>query len=325
MKSLVRWSVVAGLLVMMAGQAHAVDKEGTAAVKWLNIDTNARQTAIGSAASAYTDLGAFAALTNQAAMVFVPDKAVGFTYMPYFADMTYFSGAAVYNMGDRGAVGISFVSLTSGDIPHTTSVAPTLALAQAANLGNFTVTGLAIGPSYARRLTDAFTVGASFKVVSEGTDGSTVDKTNTTFAFDAGTIYTTDFHNFRIGATFQNFGPDMRFLDESNIKQTLPTTFRIGFAGEPATLPVGSIMLSTEIWKLRETESVLNFGAEYWVNQYISGRIGFKAGYNEGDEGVSAGAGLRFDQGPYRVNIDYSYTDQDLLDTLHRISVGIGF
>jgi hypothetical protein len=191
---------------------------------------------------------------------------------------------------------------------------------------NFTVTGMAIGPSYARRLTDSFSVGGSVKFVSEGTSGTDTDRNVTTVAFDAGTIYTTDWHKFRIGATFQNFGPDMQFIVDSNAKQTLPTTFRIGFAGEPATLPVGSVMVSAEIWKLREYDSVLNFGIEYWLNDYVASRVGWKAGYSGSeDEGLSAGAGFRFAQGVYNINLDYAYTQFTLLDDLHRISIGISF
>jgi hypothetical protein len=228
-------------------------------------------------------------------------------------------------MGDNGAIGLGFHSLMSGDIPFTTSLDPTHQFATAGQ--NFSVTDLAIGPSYARRLTDTFTVGAGFKLISEGTSGATnADKTVKAIAFDAGTMYTTDFHKFRIGATFQNFGSDMKFIDNSNVKQTLPTTFRIGFAGEPATLPMGSIMLSAEIWKLREFDSVLNFGGEYWINNYIAGRVGWKAGYSgDQDEGISAGAGFKWDQGNYKVNVDYAFTQFDLLDDLHRISIGIGF
>ena len=85
-------------------------------------------------------------------------------------------------------------------------------------------------------------------------------------------------------------------------------------------------MLSAELWKLRQFESVLNLGAEWWINDYIAGRVGWKAGYSGGqDEGVSAGAGLRFDQGELTLNVDYAYTQHELLDDLHRVSVGVGF
>jgi hypothetical protein len=326
MKSFLRWSAIAGLLIAFAVPAHAVEKRGTAAAKFLTLDSNARIAGLASSASSYTDLGAFSALTNQAGMVFTQGHgAVGFSYTKYFADMTLFSGAVVWNLGDNGAIGIGIHSLLSGDIPFTTSIDPTH---QFATKGvNFTVTGLAIGPTYARRLTDSFSVGGAIKYVSEGTSGAVgADKTVSTFAFDAGTIYTTDWHKFRIGATFQNFGPDMKFIDNSNAKQALPTTFRIGFAAEPAALPVGSIMLSAEIWKLREFDSVLNFGVEYWVNDFVAGRVGWKAGYSGGeDEGVSAGAGFRFAQGDYNINLDYAYTQFDLLDDLHRISFGLSF
>ncbi len=325
MKSFLRWSVIAGLLLTFAVPVHAVEKRGTAAAKFLTLDSNARIAGLASSASSYTDLGAFAALTNQAGMVFVEGNgAVGVSYTKYFAEMTLFSAALVWSLGDNGAIGVGIQSLLSGDIPFTTATDPTHLFATAGK--NFTVTGMAIGPSYARRLTDSFSVGGSAKFVSEGTSGTTTDRNVTTFAFDAGTIYTTDWHKFRIGATFQNFGPDMQFILDSNAKQTLPTTFRIGFAGEPATLPVGSVMVSAEIWKLREFDSVLNFGIEYWLNDYVASRVGWKAGYSGSeDEGVSAGAGFRFAQGVYNITFDYAYTQFTLLDDLHRISVGLNF
>jgi len=325
MKSLLRWSVIAGLLLAFTVPVHAVEKRGSAAAKFLTLDSNARIAGLASSASSFTDLGAFAALTNQAGMVFVEGNgAVGVSYTKYFAEMTLFSAALVWNLGDNGAIGLGIQSLMSGDIPFTTSTDPTHLFDTAGK--NFTVTGMAIGPSYARRLTDSFSVGGSAKFVSEGTSGTATDRNVTTFAFDAGTIYTTDWHKFRIGATFQNFGPDMQFILDSNAKQTLPTTFRIGFAGEPATLPVGSVMLSAEIWKLREFDSVLNFGIEYWLNDYVASRVGWKAGYSGSeDEGVSAGAGFRFAQGVYNITFDYAYTQFTLLDDLHRISVGLNF
>jgi len=325
MKSFLRWSVIAGLLLAFAVPVHAVEKRGSAAAKFLTLDSNARIAGLASSASSFTDLGAFASLTNQAGMVFVEGNgAVGVSYTKYFAEMTLFSAALVWNLGDNGAIGLGIQSLMSGDIPFTTSTDPTHLFDTAGK--NFTVTGMAIGPSYARRLTDSFSVGGSAKFVSEGTSGTETDRNVTTFAFDAGTIYTTDWHKFRIGATFQNFGPDMQFIEDSNAKQTLPTTFRIGFAGEPAALPVGSVMVSAEIWKLREFDSVLNFGIEYWLNDYVASRVGWKAGYSGSeDEGVSAGAGFRFAQGVYNITFDYAYTQFTLLDDLHRISVGLNF
>ena len=325
MKSFLRWSVIAGLLLAFAVPVHAVEKRGTAAAKFLTLDSNARIAGLASSASSFTDLGAFAALTNQAGMVFIEGNgAVGVSYTKYFAEMTLFSAALVWSLGDNGAIGVGIQSLLSGDIPFTTATDPTHLFATAGK--NFTVTGMAIGPSYARRLTDSFSVGGSVKFVSEGTSGTETDRNVTTVAFDAGTIYTTDWHKFRIGATFQNFGPDMQFILDSNAKQTLPTTFRIGFAGEPATLPVGSIMVSAEIWKLREFDSVLNFGIEYWLNDYVASRVGWKAGYSGSeDEGLSAGAGFRFAQGVYNITFDYAYTQFTLLDDLHRISVGLNF
>ncbi len=327
MRVFVRWGVIAGLLLLMSAPVHAqVSKSGTAATKFLTLDSNARVAGVGSSATSYTDLGAFSVLTNQAGMVFVEGRgAVGVSYSQHFAEMTLFSAALVWNLGDNGAVGLGVHSLLSGDIPYTTSTDPTHQFDTAGQ--NFSVTDLAIGPSYARRLTDSFAVGGSLKFISEGTSGAGEDDyTSRAVAVDVGTLYTTDFRNFRIGASFQNFGPDMQFIEDSNARDQLPTTFRIGFAGEPAELPMGSVMLSAELWKLREFESVLNLGIEWWVNDYVAGRVGWKAGYSGGqDEGVSAGAGLRFSQGELSLNVDYAYTQYNLLDDLHRVSVGVGF
>ena len=327
MRVFVRWGVVAVLLMALTVPVQGqVSKGGTAAAKFLTQDTSARMAGVGSSATSYTDLGAFSALTNQATMVFVEGRgAVGISFTRYFAEMSMFSGGLVWNLGDNGAVGLGVHALFSGDIPYTTSGDPT---GQFANQGkNFNVSDIAIGPSYARRLTDSFAVGGSVKFISEGTSGAGEDDyTSRAVAVDVGTIYTTDFRNFRIGASFQNFGPDMQFIEESSARDQLPTTFRIGFAIEPAELPVGSVLTSAELWKLREFDSVLNLGIEWWVNDYIAGRVGWKAGYSGGqDEGLSAGAGLRFSQGELSLNVDYAYTQFELLDDLHRVSIGVGF
>ena len=146
MKVFVRWGVVTGLLMALSAPVHAqVSKGGTAATKFLTLDSSARVAGVASSATSYTDLGAFSSLTNHATMVFVEGRgAVGVSYTPYFAEMTLFSAGLVWNLGDNGAVGLSVHSLLSGDIPYTTSGDPTDQFATAGQ--NFSVSDLAIGP-----------------------------------------------------------------------------------------------------------------------------------------------------------------------------------
>jgi len=101
-----------------------------------------------------------------------------------------------------GTLGISATALTMKEMEITTEYLP-------GGTGQFFGAGsYAFGLSYSTRIIDRFSFGITAKYIYEyiwETHGST-------FAFDLGSVYITDFQNLRIGMRIANFGGGGRFI-----------------------------------------------------------------------------------------------------------------
>ena len=74
---------------------------------------------------------------------------------------------------------------------------------------NFSLNDIAIGLSYAKFMTDKFSVGANIYYVKEAVD--LYKYASKTIAFDIGTFYITGFNTLNLGMTIKNFGPELDF------------------------------------------------------------------------------------------------------------------
>ena len=63
-------------------------------------------------------------------------------------------------------------------------------------------------------------------------------------------------------------------------------------------------------------------GAELWIMDMVALRAGYKFNYDE--EGITAGAGLRFDMGGGRpIMINFAYVDYGVFDPVTRFSLNL--
>jgi hypothetical protein len=70
-------------------------------------------------------------------------------------------------------------------------------------------------------------------------------------------------------------------------------------------------------------EEKLQLGFEYGLFDMLFLRGGYKINYDT--QKFTAGAGMRYTIGARVFQVDYAYVDMDVLDSTHRISLGIGF
>ncbi|MBI4531521.1 MAG: PorV/PorQ family protein [Candidatus Latescibacteria bacterium] len=333
----IRMSIVAGLaLVLLFGGTVSADtrKVGGTSMNFLTIDVSARAMGMGSAFSAQTDVGANALFWNLGSMVFVKHAAATFTHTEWLADVRHEAFGIVTSNGER-AFGLSAVILRSPEMIRRTVIP-----ADPTNGDAFRFTDAAVGIAYAKRLTDVFSLGGQVKFLNE----SAGEFSASALALDIGAMYTTDVRGFRIGAVLRNFGNDLKYLpkdldeyesktgikadveEKKGLLWELPLTFRIGAALEPIDLEVGKLTTAVDIWKTPDQEAIYSLGAEYWLNDYIGVRGGWKAGYEKEDtEGVSYGGSIRFGQAGKEFAVDYALTDFDIFDAVHRVTVGVQF
>ena len=161
----------------------------------------------------------------------------------------------------------------------------------------FTASSMAIGVSYARSLTDRFSIGGTFKYIRETIFNSYA----TGVAFDVGTIFETPFAGIRLGASIANFGTKMRMDGEDlNVRVDiapnqegnnqsvvgrlttdefdLPLIMRIGISGEVVKTENYRLTLSADGINPNDNAQSANIGGEIGL---LSEKVRLRAGYRD--------------------------------------------
>jgi len=160
---------------------------GTSGAQFLQLPVGARSEAMGGAIVGLTD-DASAIFWNPAGIVKVNNVEAHFSYMNWFDLFDFNAASLVYNAGDVGVFGASMVLFTTEDMEITTEEKPN-------GTGQYFGAGdIALGISYAKYLTDRFSVGLTVKYINQ----TIWNETASGVAFDIGTQYRLDFQNLTI-------------------------------------------------------------------------------------------------------------------------------
>ncbi len=312
-------------------------KVGTVGLKFLDIGVGGRALAMGEAYTAVAN-DASAIFWNPAGVANIKsgDFFAGYTNWP--ADINLYSAAVVQKLG-FGHIGLSFNVLNTGLINRTTTYDPD---------GDFSGTAAyedwSAGLTYGRYLTDRFAFGATFKMLKE----TVADWEQTGWAVDIGTYYETGYKSLRIGMAILNFGPDLRFdiadvdgvpggipngyddngdgfvdNDTEEAAVPLPLTFRAGVAFEVLETASSRATVSAELMHPSDNEERYSFGGEYWFQDMLALRTGWKLNADEG--GFTAGAGFKLPLASLEASFDYAYNNLGKLSDVHRGSFSITF
>jgi hypothetical protein len=200
--------------------------------------------------------------------------------------------------------------------------------------------------SYARNLTNAFSVGGTWKYVQQ----KVWNESASGIAFDIGLLFITDFNNMRLGMSISNFGTDMQLdgkdllhrvdLDPdhqgnnetivSKLKTEswpLPLFFRAGVAYDLVNVEGRRFTVVADALRPSDNSETMNVGGEFALNEFFFLRGGYKSLFREDSyEGPTFGVGFLYNKGGgWSLSIDYAYTSYNLLQDVHIASVGIGF
>jgi hypothetical protein len=174
----------------------------------------------------------------------------------------------------------------------------------------------ALSASYARNLTDHFSVGFTVKVIDQLFE----EMRATGWGADVGTTYDTGYRGFKISMVISNFGPDMTFIKESH---PLPINFKFGGAFNVIQADRHVATFAVEGAHPADNEEKYTTGMEYTFNEMFSLRLGHKFQIDTG--GFSAGAGVRLPVGEWMITADYGYFDFGVLESIHRFTFGFSF
>jgi hypothetical protein len=315
--------------------ADNFQNQGAAGATFTKLWVGARAAGMAGAYSALAE-DITALYWNPAGIARLPGINAGATHSEMFAGITQNFIGATMPLSERYRVGISLNEVDYGDIRRTT-------LTKDANGGNYNANDLAFGVTIAGALTDRFAFGATAKYLRN----SILDLSADGFAFDAASLYQTDFYHMKIALDLTNLGTDRAFegnsltllANGSSINQVqtplashmvtspfpLPLIFRIGAATDAlqGTVENQKLNLAFDFSTHSDGPEVYNLGGEYIWDDMVALRAGYA--FNEDQLGLGAGAGFRYKSEDFSGTIDYALNTTKSLGTIHRISISAVF
>lgn len=321
----------------VAQSAPAITKTGTTAASFLKIGVGARSVGMGGAFTGLSD-DISAMYWNPAGLASMGGGQAMFHHVNWLADVRYDAAAVAIIIEGLGTLGGNFTSMNVGDMEVTTTSEPE-------GTGEFfTAGGTSIGISFARSLTDKFSIGFNAKYIRE----YIWNENASSVGLDVGTLYVAPvFNGLRIGASMSNFGTKMRLEgrdaltlirtgagDQNLVNASLeldsydlPLIFRVGLATDALRDENSRLTLAVDAVHPNDNTEYVNSGLEYTWGNIVSLRGGWKSAFERGGEqGLTLGGGLEYNiEGSASVLIDYGYQKFGRLQEVHCLSVGVKF
>lgn len=324
---------IAGMLLLLAvPQVTSGQKVGTTAMQFLKVPPTARAVGMGAAYSALAG-GASAQFWNPAGLTQVGGHEISVDRVEWLLDTSHNAIAYAGAFGKLGYFGVHLYTTNVGTIQETRvdnlGFEPTADGGRQFNPGltgnTFSPGSYLIGISYARQFTDRFSAGLTGKYAYEDLY---LESTGVPL-FDFGMTYNTGYKSLRLAASVLNFGPPVKYSDES---YPAPQLFRIGVAVDilgadgfyGQQTPNSRLTVAYDLIQPNDYDQQSSAGLEYAFLDRFALRGGYQ--FNFDTESFSLGAGIRQPLGSLVLSIDYAYSDTgEFFQAIHRFSLSVGF
>jgi len=328
------------LLNLAQGQfVSNVSKVGITAATFLEIEVGARAIGMG---------GAFVAVANDATAIFwnpagiarLPRGEAILIHTNWLVETNFDFSGIVIPAGYMGSFAVSVTSLRTDEMEVRTVLKPE------GTGEKFSYGDLSAGLSYAKNLTDRFSIGVNAKYISQRIWHMKAKG----IAFDIGTLFKTRFNGLMIGMSISNFGASMKMegkdvfvnYDEApqfggsndripasklTDKFPLPLLFRVGVAMDILKSGSSRLTIAADAAHPNNNTEYINTGMEYVFNKNLALRFGYKNLFTlDTEEGFTAGFGTKLKlAGGVALKIDYAYQDFGRLQNAQRFSLGLEF
>jgi len=328
---------------MFADPVYAGDRlsnQGTTSAAFLEVGIGARSMGMGGAYVAIAQ-DAIAMYWNPAGLARIQQASGMFEQVDWVTDVNFNFLAATIPLGNNlGSMGIFINSMSMPNQLVRTVQHPD------GNGEEYSASSMVFGLSYARNLTDRFSIGANAKYISE----RIWHEQASSLAFDIGTLYDTGLDGLRIGACISNFGPGLKLSGSDLLiyydpdpqhlgnndkimgklmtdEWPLPLNMQVGLSY--TTNITGGIELALAadaLHPINAGESI-NLGTELNLFRMFFLRAGYKSLFLEDSEtGFTAGGGINYRLfGASNIRIDYAYADMSRLGSISRFTLGLYF
>ncbi len=316
-----------------------ISKVGTSVAQFLKLGISARTIGMGGAFVAVAN-DVSTMYTNPAGLAEINAYEVMFTHTNWLVDTKLDYGAFAMDLGQSGTIGVMLATFSSGEMPVRTTYAPD------GTGENFDVSSLTAGLSYARSLTDNFSIGFNVKYIME----RIWHMSASSIALDAGVLFVTPFWGIRLGGAISNFGTSMKLEgrdikfaydpDPNNIGNVnvvnadyemksypLPLLFQVGLAKDVIATENNRLTLAIDALHPNDNFESVNTGFEYGWGNLIFIRGGYKSLFlADTEEGLTAGVGANIRLGGTVVlKADYAYADFGRFDNAQRFTLFLRF
>ena len=312
---------------------------GTTAAQFLKIEVGAKSIGMG---------GAFVSLANDASALYWNPAGIArlqnsdamFSHTFWLAGTNHDFAGVILKLSDQQAIGISYTSLTVGDMAVRTEMFPD-------GTGEyFNAADFSIGVSYGMNLTDMFSIGFTGKYIGE----RIWHMSASAIAFDVGVLYNTPIQGLNLGMSISNVGSKIQYDGRDNFinysfdptqhgnssnifasiqmdSWSLPMIFRVGLSMKFIDNDINKFTVSVDANDPSDYNEYLNLGCEYGFMKRFFLRVGYKSLFKiNSEEGLTAGVGfVYFITDENLLRFDYAYADFGRLNAVHRITASFGF
>ncbi|RKY56308.1 MAG: hypothetical protein DRP93_01665 [Candidatus Neomarinimicrobiota bacterium] len=328
------------LLILAIGSSLlAQDKVGTTAANFLNIPIGGKAISMGGAYTAISD-DPTALFWNPGAMSRVGRSDIYTAITNYFVDAQHTWFGAQYMLTSSDAIGVSLNSLSYGDWEPVTTVE------QPDGTGEYwQASDMALAVSYARNMTDRFSIGGSIKYIHQ----QIYNESASTVAVDLGLLFITQFNGLQIGASIRNFGGDLEMRGRDLLTQVdldpesqgnnenivsylktdtwaIPLTYVIGVSMPVIDKGWNRLVLAADVMRPTNDAQTLNMGLDWRIADMVSIRAGYQSLFKaERENGLTLGVGLNLEISGMAIVFDYSFQYFGKLGMLNTTSLALTF
>lgn len=318
---------------------RAQSKVGTSAAPFLGISVGPRSIGMG---------GAFVAMANDASALYYNPGAISqpgysqvlVSHTNWLVQTNFDWVGVMVNLGDGSAVGVNVTQLNYGEEMLTTVAN------QNGGQQTWTAADLAVGLTYARNLTDKFSIGGTAKYIQQ----RIWNESASSFALDVGLKYVTDFNGLTIGMSIANFGGDMRMdgkdlytnhdAEPNNAGNNptivavyktdnwpLPLLFRAGIAMDVMKTEDMRFTVAADALRPSDSAEILNLGGELAWMDMIFLRGGLKSlGLPDREETFTLGGGAKYEMTAANVvSFDFSHQEFGKFGGIQSFAIGVTF
>ncbi len=340
--------IFALVLLVSSSFGQNMKKTGTSGAAILKVAIGAKATALGTAMTTVTgDVNQV--FWNPAGIVGGSGSTqVTYSYNRWIADLSHNAFAVSHNLSGVGTFAIGGMMSGVNDITANRDIQPGLAGVEYVDDPTFDFNSNVLSLSFARQFTDKLSMGVTGKYYNETIDGVGVNA----FAVDFGAIYHLGYKDLTIGARIQNLGQDLEYY---YIPINLPLVFSFGVSYSLINSNVFSMKGYLDAAKPLDADQMFLGGMEINLDKKFYVRSGYKMNYagvkdnflqrsvyyqtenvtrqswldtqsySRTDEGFSLGIGMEVPYDNYKLVVDYSWSQFELMDDVSRLSVSFQF